>query len=428
MAATALKAAPLSAPATNPRTARSRGGMIWYAVLTLIALGGLGAIAYRAYYGLATTHLTTQMPWGAWVAFYIFFVGLSAGAFLLSSMVYVFGMEQFEKVGRVALLSAIISMFIALAFIGLDLGRMDRALNAMIYFNWTSPLAWEVRFYAVYIALLIGELWLSMRQDLVRQSQGTGLPAKVAGWLTFGRTDLSVESGERDHRWLKILGTIGVPIAIFGVHGGTGTIFAIVKARAIWFGGLFPVIFILSALVSGTALITVIAAVRDWVAGRRLDEKLIFDLGRVLLLFLFIDLGLEFYEFLVAGMSLIPHELETLKVMTTSHMAWSFWGVQLLLGGILPAILLLQPRRSAKTIIAAAAMVVVGIIGVRFNIVVPPLVTPVLEGLPQPDYVPSLIEWVSSAGLFSLALLMLSVANELLPLDPSQSLEVNLHE
>ncbi len=428
MAATALKAAPLSAPATNPRTARSRGGMIWYAVLTLIALAGLGAIAYRAYYGLATTHLTTQMPWGAWVAFYIFFVGLSAGAFLLSSMVYVFGMEQFEKVGRVALLSAIISMFIALAFIGLDLGRMDRALNAMIYFNWTSPLAWEVRFYAVYIALLIGELWLSMRQDLVRQSQGTGLPAKVAGWLTFGRTDLSGESGERDHRWLKILGTIGVPIAIFGVHGGTGTIFAIVKARAIWFGGLFPVIFILSALVSGTALITVIAAARDWVAGRKLDEKLIFDLGRVLLLFLFIDLGLEFYEFLVAGMSLIPHELETLKVMTTSHMAWSFWGVQLLLGGILPTILLLLPRRSAKTIIAAAAMVVVGIIGVRFNIVVPPLVTPVLEGLPMPDYVPSLIEWVSSAGLFSMALLMLSVANELLPLDASESLEVNLHE
>lgn len=400
--------------------AKTPGRISWYVILSLIALAGLGAIAYRAYYGLATTHLTSQMPWGAWVAFYIFFVGLSAGAFLLSSMVYVFGMEQFEKVGRVALLSAIVSMFVALAFIGLDLGRMDRALNPLRYFNWTSPLAWEVRFYVIYIALLMAELWLSMRQDLVRASQGTGLRAKVAGWLTFGRTDLGRESGERDHRGLKILGTIGVPIAIFGVHGGTGTIFAIVKARAIWFGGIFPVIFIMSALVSGTALITVIAAIRDRVAGRKLDEKLIFDLGRVLLLFLFIDLGLEFYEYFVAGMSLIPHELETLEIMTTGRMAWSFWGVQLLLGGVLPVILLLLPRRSAKTIVAAAAMVVVGIVGVRFNIVVPPLLAPVLEGLPWADYAPSLVEWVSSFGLIALGLLGLSVANELLPLDPSE--------
>lgn len=409
-----------AAPGTVSRSGLRHGRGLWYGALSLLTLAGLGAIGYRAYAGLSITHLTSFMPWGAWVAFYIYFVGLSAGAFLLSSLVYVFGMAQYEKVGRVALLSAIISMFVALAFIGLDLGRMDRALNPLRFFNWTSPLAWEVRFYVLYILLLMTELWLTMRQDLIRAGQGTALRAAISRRLAFGSRDLSPASAERDHRWLKILGTIGVPVAILGVHGGTGTIFAVVKARAIWFGGLFPVIFVLSALVSGTALLTVIAAVRDWSRGRKLDEGLILALGQLLLLFLFIDLGLEFYEFLVAGLSLIPHELDTLRIMTTGRMAWSFWGFQLFLGALVPAVLLLWPRRSAKAVVAAAALVVAGIVAVRFNIVVPPLLPPVLEGLPWADYAPSWVEWVSSFGLIAIGLLGLSLGDELLPLDPPE--------
>src|SRR5699024_6745153 len=122
------------------------------------------------------------------------------GAFLLSSLVYVFGMYQFERIGRSALLSAVISMFVALLFVGLDLGRLERAPSALVHFHWTSPLSWEVRFYTMYIALLIAELVIALRLH-----RGV------------------VKSVKKAHRWLKILGTIGVPLAIIGVHGGTGT-------------------------------------------------------------------------------------------------------------------------------------------------------------------------------------------------------------
>ncbi|HWI65684.1 MAG TPA: NrfD/PsrC family molybdoenzyme membrane anchor subunit [Symbiobacteriaceae bacterium] len=360
----------------------------WYAALGLTVLGGGAAVLYRILGGLSTTYLTSQMPWGAWVAFYIYFVGLSAGAFLLSSLIYVFGMVRFEKVGRMALLTALVCMIVALAFIGLDLGRVDRALTPLLRFNVTSPLAWEVRFYVVYIALLAAELWLSVR------------------------------ARPRDHQWLRILGTIGIPIAIFGVHGGTGTIFAVVKARGIWFGPLFPVVFILSALVSGTALLTLFYAVRQVARRRPVDTGLVVDLGKLLLGFLLVDLGLFFYEMLVPLLSGNPHEQEVIHTMISGRFAWSFWIVQVGMAFIAPAVILLSGlKRSWKWVALAAASTVVGIVGVRFNIVVPAQIPPLLPGLPAGDYLPSLVEWASSAGLIALGLLLFSLAAERLPLD-----------
>ncbi len=357
----------------------------WYAVLTLVLLGGGTAIIYRLLHGLSSTNLTSITPWGAWVAFYIYFVGLSAGAFLLSSLIYVFGMERFERIGRMALLTALISMVVALVFIGLDLGRWERALSALIHFNWMSPLAWEVRFYVIYIALLAAELWMAVRND---------------------------------HRWLRVLGIIGIPIAIFGVHGGTGTIFAVVKARGMWFGPLAPVVFIVSALVSGTALLTVMYVIRQKVRRLPVDTGMVTELGTLLVAFLLVDLGLLFYEFVVPGLALAPHEAEVIHVMTQGRFAWSFWVVQLGMGMLVPAAILLSGlRRSWQWVTAAAALVVVGIVGVRFNIVVPPLIPPVMEGLPWGDYHPNLIEWVSSAGVIALGLLLFSLAAEWLPLD-----------
>jgi Ni/Fe-hydrogenase subunit HybB-like protein len=373
---------------TPAATARPTGKVAWYITLTLILIGGGAAILYRLMGGLGTTYLTSVMPWGAWVAFYIYFVGLSAGAFLLSSLIYVFGMVRFEKVGKMALLTALVSMIVALAFIGLDLGRVDRALSTILHFNWMSPLAWEVRFYAVYIALLAAELWLAVR----------------------GR--------EQDHRWLRILGTIGIPIAIFGVHGGTGTIFAVVKARGVWFGPMFPIVFILSALVSGTALLTLFYVVRQVARRLPVDNALVLELGKLLTGFLMVDMGLFFYEMLVPMLSLNPHEQEVIHTMMSGRFAWSFWIVQVGLAFVGPAIILLSSlRRSWQWVTVAAIAVVIGIVGVRFNIVVPALIPPLLPGLPAGDYAPNLIEWASSAGLIALGLLIFSLGAEVLPLD-----------
>ncbi len=77
--------------------------------------------------GLKVTSMTSVLPWGLWVSLYIYFIGLSAGSFLLSTLVYVFGMARYEKVGRMALYSVLLVLYVGVIFILIDLGRMERA-------------------------------------------------------------------------------------------------------------------------------------------------------------------------------------------------------------------------------------------------------------------------------------------------------------
>ncbi|WP_156146477.1 hypothetical protein [Desulfosporosinus sp. I2] len=62
-------------------------------------------------------------------------------------------------------------------------------------------------------------------------------------------------------------------------------------------------------------------------------------------------------------------------------------------------------------------MVIIGILGVRFNIVVPPLIVPVLQGLPWGYYYPTLVEWLSSLGIVAFGLFLYTVAIKALPID-----------
>lgn len=386
---------PMATTSDAGRRAPAHLRTIWYGVLALFMAAGAVAFVVRLTKGLAVTDLTSTTPWGAWVAFYIFFVGLSAGAFLLSSLVYVFGMYQFERIGRAALLSAIISMGVALAFIGIDLGRIERSVLPMVFFHWSSPLSWEVRFYLVYIALLSAELTIAIRLH--------------KGWS---------RSPARAQRRLRALGIVGVPLAIFGVHGGTGTIFAVLKARGMWFGGLFPVIFVVSAMVSGTALMAVIHYAQSRGSGRRPDPGLMRGLATVLAGVLLVDLGLMFYEFVVPLLAFQEHDGDVIRVITLGPMWWSFWIVQLLVGMVLPAAVLLTPRLRARpgVVATAAGLVVLGIVGVRFNIVVPPLIPGVMPGLPGGHYTPTLLEWTLSLGLIAGGAAAYSVLSELLPI------------
>lgn len=397
----------------------------WNAILVILLAAGAVTIALRFGRGLAVTNLTSITPWGAWVAFYIYFVGLSAGAFLLSTLTYVFGMERFEKVGRTALATAILSMVVALTFVLIDLGHAERFWAALLYWNPTSVLAWEVHSYVLYIALLTVELYYSMRPDLIRRATGSGWEARLCRRLTFGSRDLSEASVRRDRRMLRILGAIGIPLAIFGVHGGTGAIFAVVEARPFWNSGLFPVIFVVSALVSGTALLTVTYVLGNRARGQEPDRELVISLSRLWGAFLLVDLGLQFWEFLVGAYRLEHLESAVLESLFVGKFAWSFWLIQIGLGAVAPLIILYHPRTrdSISRLATAAGLVLVGILAVRFNIVIPALVVPVMEGLPVGRYYPSLIEWVSSAGIVAMGILLYQLAARALPLELAEEAE-----
>lgn len=416
----------------NGEAKKSSFFKVWIVfLLVTFIIGGYFIVERLFFSGLASTNLSSITPWGAWIAFYIFFVGLSAGSFLLSSLIYVFGMEQYERLGKAALFTAIVCMIVALTFVLMDLGRPERLLNSIIYWNVTSALAWEVHFYIVYIVLLGVELYIAMREDLVRAARTNTIKGKVARWLTFKNATIDAVTKSRDHKWMKILGTVGIPIAIFGVHGGTGTIFALVKARAPWHTAVFPIIFVVSAMVSGTALLLAIYIIKKKVMKQEIDKPMVQSLAKLMVAFLIVDLGLQFYEYLVGWAGLEHEHLVYLKTLFAGKMSWSFWGVQMFLGAVIPLTIVFwkKTNQSINALLIAAILIVIGIIGVRFNIVLPPLVMPLFDQLPWGDYFPTFKEWMVSIGVVSMGLLIFSFGHVLLPIEEAEvnSEEVNNH-
>ncbi|CDK37955.1 NrfD/PsrC family molybdoenzyme membrane anchor subunit [Halorubrum sp. AJ67] len=394
----------------------------WYAIVGVLVAVGAYATYLRLTGGMASTNLTSVVPWGAWVAFYIYFVGLSAGAFLVSTMANVFEVEGMHRIDRDALFAAIISMAVALLFVWIDLGRMDRMYFPFLWRQLTSALSWEVHAYVAYIGILVTELYFSMRIDLARVADRTsGLRETFYSALALGRLDTSEASQAFDQRWLKRAGIVGIPLAIFMVHGGTGVLFAVSKARPYWNSGLFPVIFVISALLSGTALVMMVYVLRTRLFdGESVDPDLLDRLAQLLIGFIIVDAALTAIETFIAIASVHPHEIETWNVIMYGPMSWSFWWFMVGFSWVFPMVLLSKRswRRTPSVMVLTGLSVVIGIVAVRFNIVVPAQVMPVMEGLPHGSYFPTLVEWGTSAGMIGVGLLLFTIGAETLPLTP----------
>jgi molybdopterin-containing oxidoreductase family membrane subunit len=396
--------------------------LAWYAFIGLLLAGGGYATFLRLTEGMSATNLTSTVPWGAWVAFYIYFVGLSAGAFLVSTLANVFDIGKMHRIDRDALFAAIISMAVALLFVWIDLGRMDRMYFPFIWRQLTSALSWEVHAYVAYIGILVAELYFSMRIDLARLANHLdGMRAKLYGLLALGRLDTGETSQAFDQRWLKRVGIVGIPLAIFMVHGGTGVLFAVSKARPYWNSGLFPVIFIISALLSGTALVMVLYVLRTRLFdGEAVDLDLLEQLAQLLMGFIIIDAALTAVEALIAFSSVHPHEVETWLVVMFGEMSWSFWWFMIGFSWVFPMVMLSKKswRRTPLVMVVAGLTAVIGIVAVRFNIVIPAQIIPVMEGLPHGSYFPTPVEWGTSIGIMGVGLLLYTIGAESLPLTP----------
>jgi Ni/Fe-hydrogenase subunit HybB-like protein len=396
--------------------------LFWVAGLLLLVVGIPGWYD-RLTHGHINANYGNLVPWGLWVAAYIYFVGLSAGSFLISSLVYVFNLKQFEKVGRLALFTALVTLLLALLSIWADLGHMERFWHVYVYPNFRSPMAWMIWLYTAYFVLLAVELWFLLRRDLVVGAQGADWKARVYRVLSLGSKDESEESAHRDRMIVRVLASIGIPVAIM-FHGGVGTLFGIVAARPAWHSGLFPILFLLSALASGAALLTVTAAIFQ--DGWRENRETVLALGRLVLALLLLEVLFQFSEILIAYAGGVPGHTDSLNLILTGPYAWVFWGLQLIVGTLIPILLLAGPTRTDPRLVSLAGlMIVLGFIGVRLNIVIPGLATEEIRGMMEAvssprittAYFPSTSEWLLTAGIVGLGLLLFGIGEMLLPRD-----------
>ncbi len=398
--------------------------------LTIVALIiGLVSLTDRLMNGHTHAAYGSYIPWGLWVAGYIYLIGLSAGAFMMSALVYVFNFKKLERIGKLALLTALSTLIAALLSIWLDLGHMERVWEMVIFTNFGSVMGWMAWLYGFYFILLTVEFWFAIRGDLVKHSNDKDLMGKLCKMLSFGKTDVSEEALNADKRTLRILGSIGIPLAI-AFHGSVGAIFGAVGARPYWNSGLTPIIFLVGALVSGGALLAFVSYY--WGPGRGTQElvDVVLLIGKIVLGLLAFDVLLEYAEITIGLWSSVPSESESLKLVLFGQYWWVFWFVHVGLGVVVPGLLLVFGRNNAKAVAIGGLLIALTFISVRLNIVLPGLAVPELEGLKHAftgpglhfDYFPSLMEWGILIFTISVGALIFLLGNTFLPVTNEEKL------
>jgi protein NrfD len=405
-------------------TQRSSVRVAVYVLLAAATAIGLWAIGRTIIEGHIHEATTQHVPWGLWVALYIFFLGLSAGSFLISTLIYVFKVKQLEEAGPLALYQALACLILGGMLIVLDAGHPVRFYKLLIHFNPTSVMAWMGFFYNVYILIILLEIYFVLRPWFIKNIEAGKQPVWLYRLLSLGSRRLDTQSLARDAWWLMVLGILGIPAAII-VHGGVGTIFAVAKARPNWFGGLFPFVFIVSALASGGALLTLLTASFSPLSHERKVE-LLGSLGKLTIGVLLLDTLLLFSDLLTSNYGGIPAETRSWHLTLFGPYWWIFWVVQLGLGVLLPVLLVAFPatRRRVGWMGLAGFLVLLGVFGMRLNLVIPPQITPAFkmsigayhDARYALGYFPSLNEWLVGLGAFSLGGWMLVLVLRFLPI------------
>jgi molybdopterin-containing oxidoreductase family membrane subunit len=374
-----------------------RKWLLWALWLLAAIIGGVG-LYQRLVHGDRAADFSSYVPWGLWVAAYVYFSGLSAGTFLIAAASSVFRVRALEPVYRLSLLIAGITLVMGLLMIGFDLGHLERAFLVFVRPQFHSMMTWMVWLYAAYLVLLFAMLRLSMKKDL---TASTG-----------------------DQAQLRALGIIGIPLVI-GFSGGVGALFSTVAAREYWHSSLFPIFFLVGALTSGTAIVTAIV----WLLWPSRDDAwkdLMTLLGRIVLSLVIIEFVLEWAEFSIPSWYQIGSTYELIRYVLFGPYWYVFWLIHLLLGVIVP-VLLLAGGRSPQTIGMAAALVATTFFAVRLNLVIPGLITPELGGLELAyrdpignklsfAYMPSWFEWQLLIGVVALGVVLWFVGTRMFPL------------
>ena len=227
-----------------------------------------------------------------------------------------------------------------------------------------------------YVILLIMETWFVFRPQIMHQAQKQrGIMRWFYSILSLGSFDLSEKAMRYDRKWLFALAVIGIPGA-HGLHGYVGFVFGSLKSREWWSSDLMPVIFLLSAIISGTAFVIVLYVVSCKLRKVAIDVSCMKVMAYALWGFMMFTLLIEGVEFL----SLVYRGREGIDVImefVTGPLIVPFFILQFGIGSVLPlgVITFLIWRGVSGTplivgITASAVLVLLAVLMMRYNVVI----------------------------------------------------------
>lgn len=334
-----------AAPAPGLRRA------LWVVWGVALALGAVG-LWQRVTQGHLPAGYGSYVPWGLWVALYFHGVGIAGGVFALGAGGFILDVPGLRSRAalRTTILLSVAALLPGLLAVGLDLGHMDRAAAIFTRPRFSSMMAFNAWMYNAYLVLALGAWALSFK------AQSLWLKPLLCGALLFS--------------------------LLFPSQ--SGAFFGVVDAKPYWHSALLPILFLVSALTAGAATLLAVRALQAALRGASGAEE---DAERAVALRLLrlVALGglalyfvLEFAEFSIGLWN--PHQPSgPLELVLWGPYWWVFWGVHLLLGGVVAGALLLSARPRLQ--LAGALLAAVCLVTGRLNVLIPGQAVAELQGL-----------------------------------------------
>lgn len=317
-----------------------------------------------------------HIDWSLMIVLYPYITGLVAGAFVVSALYHVFKVKELETFSRFALVASFcFGLFAALPLM-FHLGQPLRAFNIFFTPHTTSAMSIFGYVYSSYMILVMVELWLVYRKFFIEKAQTThGFQRLIWKVLTLGVTQTSPGSLRLDHGLIALLAGIGIPWA-FVLHGYVGFIFGSVKANAWWATPLQPIIFLMSAIVSGIAMLMLMYSFIRWRSGRPYDFAAMRRLMDYLWGLFILDVTFESLE-IVYMFYEHGHHWAVVGPLLQGKLFGSYVIGQMLILSGLPLLLLgyvvlfdVPDRRFFKVANFAALCIVLQVLLMRFNVVI----------------------------------------------------------
>ncbi len=317
-----------------------------------------------------------QVHWTLMIVLYPYITGIVAGAFIVSSMYHVFHIQTLKPLAGFSLLFALAFLTCATVPLLVHLGQPGRAMSMFLTPNPTSAMAGFGYFYAAYGLILILEIFFIYRPTLVARHQAAkGLKRIFYLVMSMASDNLSAEALELDRRIIRFLSVVGVPMAC-ALHGYVGFIFGGVKANPLWATPLMPIIFLLSACVSGIAGIILAYVFLMKVSRRPIDPRCMRTCVKFLGGFFILNFSFEMLEVFTHGYMATSH-WPALHGLLWGPLYNSYWiGQVLVLSGlplILMGVLQLTKNRHALVNVLApvmAALILLQVLFMRWNVVI----------------------------------------------------------
>jgi molybdopterin-containing oxidoreductase family membrane subunit len=218
------------------------------------------------------------------------------------------------------------------------------------------------------------------------------------------------------HHIAPVLALAGLCLSMLH-QSSLGATYGVLKARAFWYQPGLAVMFMVSALAAGPALTVLLSTLAGHLSPRAIVDKALLAklttfIGWVLAAYLYMRL----WDVLSASYTYEAGRTEAWQMLLRGPMAVNFWVGELALGIVVPMILLLvAPFKRHEGYRTLALMLVVGgLVAYRWdiNLAGQLIVAGQLPHVMVPQftqYVPSLIEIMTGAGVVAYGLLAFSL-------------------